>query len=389
MTYTDGLSGVLAEIGQIQAALSCLPQLAQPGDFESFLAMASALPDEGGPVTSAPGSATIGWPLEEGLPVSPQLTTAGSVSDAPQGTYESAALGLSPGAPALASPQAALAGSQGLGQQVVAEAERYLGTPYRWGGTDPSQGLDCSGLVQDVFANLGIHLPRTSQEQAQVGTPVPSLADAQPGDLVFFPGSDGTAAAPGHVGIYIGNGQMIDAPYTGARVRVDPVGSPTAIRRVIGGQAALGLSAGSASSAPAPGLSGYGLSGYGLSGYGPVFAQAAARTGVPQDLLAALASTESGGQPGAVSRAGAEGLMQLMPATAAKLGANPFDPSQAINAAADLLSSYYQQFGSWPLALAAYNAGPAAVRSSGGIPPYPQTQAYVQSVLSRAGMEQP
>ena len=67
-----------------------------------------------------------------------------------------------------------------------------------------------------------------------MGTPVASLAEAQPGDLVFFPGSDGTAASPGHVGIYIGNGEMIDAPHTGTDVRVEPVGDPTAIRRVIG-----------------------------------------------------------------------------------------------------------------------------------------------------------
>ena len=106
--------------------------------------------------------------------------------------------------------------------------------PYLWGGTDPAQGVDCSGLVQDVFAKLGINLPRTSQEQAAAGVPVAGLADAQAGDLVFFPGSDGTAAAPGHVGIYIGNGEMIDAPHTGAQVRIDPVGDPTAIRRVTG-----------------------------------------------------------------------------------------------------------------------------------------------------------
>ena len=98
------------------------------------------------------------------------------------------------------------------GQDVVADAQKYLGVPYLWGGTDPAQGLDCSGLVQDVYSDVGISLPRTSQEQATVGTPVSSLAEAQPGDLVFFPGSDGTASAPGHVGIYIGNGEMIDAP---------------------------------------------------------------------------------------------------------------------------------------------------------------------------------
>jgi soluble lytic murein transglycosylase-like protein len=79
--------------------------------------------------------------------------------------------------------------------------------------------------------------------------------------------------------------------------------------------------------------------------------------------------------------------MQLMPSTAASLGVNPFNPSQAVNAAAQLLSNYHEQFGSWSLALAAYNAGPAAVQAYSGVPPYTQTQNYVQTVLSRAGME--
>ena len=116
----------------------------------------------------------------------------------------------------------------------MADAQKYMGVPYQWGGTNPAQGVDCSGLVQDVFGDLGVSLPRTSQEQATAGVAVPSLAAAQPGDLVFFPGTDGTASAPGHVGIYIGNDQMIDAPYSGATVRVDPVVDPTAIRRVSG-----------------------------------------------------------------------------------------------------------------------------------------------------------
>ncbi len=83
---------------------------------------------------------------------------------------------------------------------------------------------------------LGVQLPRTSEEQATVGTPVDSLADAQPGDLVFFAGSDGSASSPGHVGIYIGNGEMIDAPHTGTSVQVQAVSSAgpvVAIRQVL------------------------------------------------------------------------------------------------------------------------------------------------------------
>jgi hypothetical protein len=270
------------------------------------------------------------------------------------------------------------------GQEVVADAEKYLGVPYLWGGTDPTQGLDCSGLVQDVYADAGIALPRTSQEQATVGTPVSSLAEAQPGDLVFFPGSDGTAAAPGHVGIYIGNGMMIDAPHTGTDVRVEPVGEPTAIRRVAG-LGSTGVEA-PVTTDQSPSPDSAGATPGPSSAEDADFASAAATYGVPENLLKAVAGAESSFQPGAVSGAGAEGLMQLMPSVASSLGVNPFDPAQSIPAAAQLLSSYHDRFGSWPLALAAYNAGPGAVEEYSGIPPYAQTTAYVSSVLAAAGM---
>ena len=97
-------------------------------------------------------------------------------------------------------------------------------------------------------------------------------------------------------------------------------------------------------------------------------------------------AAESGFDPRAVSPAGAQGIAQLMPATARGLGVrDPFDPAQAIPAAARLLSGHVRAFGSVPLALAAYNAGPGAVRRYGGIPPYPETQAYVARVLALAG----
>jgi len=116
--------------------------------------------------------------------------------------------------------------------------------------------------------------------------------------------------------------------------------------------------------------------------YDSVFAAATSRYGLPVGLLQAVAGTESGGNPSAVSGAGAEGIMQMMPSVAAGLGVDPFDPSQAIPAAAGMLSSYLQRFGSVPLALAAYNAGPGAVETYGGIPPFPQTVDYVDKVES-------
>ncbi|WP_217913185.1 transglycosylase SLT domain-containing protein [Miltoncostaea marina] len=114
--------------------------------------------------------------------------------------------------------------------------------------------------------------------------------------------------------------------------------------------------------------------------------RAAMAHGLQPALLAALLRAESGFDPRAVSAAGARGIAQFMPATASGMGLrDPFDPAQAIPAAARLLAGHVRAFGSVPLALAAYNAGPGAVRRHGGVPPYPETQAYVARVLALAG----
>jgi cell wall-associated NlpC family hydrolase len=120
-------------------------------------------------------------------------------------------------------------------------AQRHLGVPYVWGGESPS-GFDCSGLVQYVYGQLGVDLPRTAAEQARVGQPVASLADARPGDLLAF------HDPVDHIGIYAGNGLMVVAPKTGDVVKVQAVyDEPTAIRRVLvsGGNGLAGLSFGS------------------------------------------------------------------------------------------------------------------------------------------------
>ena len=119
--------------------------------------------------------------------------------------------------------------------------------------------------------------------------------------------------------------------------------------------------------------------------YSDLFNAAGARHGVDPSLLAAVARAESGFNPNATSGAGAVGLMQIMPSTAQGLGVNPHDPAQAIDGAARILAGNLSKFGSVPLAVAAYNAGTGAVDKYGGIPPYPETQAYVRRVLSYAG----
>jgi len=114
--------------------------------------------------------------------------------------------------------------------------------------------------------------------------------------------------------------------------------------------------------------------------------QAAAHWGVSGALLAAQLEAESGFDPSAVSPAGAQGIAQFMPATAAAYGLrDPFDPREAIDAQAHLMSDLLRQFSDTSLALAAYNAGPGVVAGCTCVPPYPETQAYVARILALAG----
>jgi hypothetical protein len=256
------------------------------------------------------------------------------------------------------------------GADVVTAAKKYLGTPYLFGSTDPDRGLDCSALVQRAYRDLGIELPRTSREQARAGTKVDSLTDARPGDILAFD------SPVDHVAIYLGNNKMIAAPKPGDHVKIESVYErPTHIRRIVDAAALVNAAAALRPAA----LSGSAT----LSGvpYADMFVRAGAKHGVSPKLLAAVAKVESGYRPNAVSPAGAQGLMQLMPSTARGLGVHDaFDPEQAINGAAKLLAHNLKEFKSVPLALAAYNAGGGAVHRYGGIPPYAETQAYVPKV---------
>ncbi len=116
-------------------------------------------------------------------------------------------------APTLSAPTPAAAAA-------VSYALDQIGTPYRWGGETPGVGFDCSGLTQAAYAAGGVAIPRTSEAQWSALPHVP-LDALEPGDLVFFNPGEFITGLPGHVGIYIGSGEMVDAPHTGATVRIE------------------------------------------------------------------------------------------------------------------------------------------------------------------------
>lgn len=464
------LAAATARIGEIRARLGALGGTA-PAVTANGTAFASTLTQAlgtGGASDTSSGL-TSGLPtgLSSGLPtgLSTALTTALSAAG---GTGTSAAAG----------PTGAAAG-----EQAVALAKSYTGVPYLWGGTDPDKGLDCSGLVQLVFDRLGVDLPRTSAQQAKVGEKVGSLAQARPGDLVFF------GSPVHHVGVYAGDGMMVDAPRRGKTVglhkvwdgvtairRVTPeVAEPTAVAALSAGRAAGASSPGGASvtlpggasgsiddlltrlvrtaaATPSDGTPGTGTGtsaaasaaptaptvtttvnaliaaarGYGPGAPGGVMGsagehsvtvpaaggttatsgttaapatagapgagwrtqpyadlfEAAGRThGVDPALLSAMAKAESGYRASARSHAGATGLMQIMPGTARDLGVDASRPAEAVDGAARLVARYLEAYdGDVDKVLAAYNAGPGAVKRYGGVPPYSETQTYVRRV---------
>jgi cell wall-associated NlpC family hydrolase len=126
---------------------------------------------------------------------------------------------------------------------VVSIAMKYLGVPYQWGGASPKTGFDCSGLVLYVFAQLGVDLPHYAAAQYYSPDAIyVSPKRLQPGDLVFFTGADGTRKSPGHVGIYVDDGYIIDAPNTGSFVRIDSLSERWFADEFVGARRIVGAS---------------------------------------------------------------------------------------------------------------------------------------------------
>jgi cell wall-associated NlpC family hydrolase len=335
MPVPDGLSAVQSRIGTIQGTVDALSS----GRFAALLALSN--PSDGD------------W-----------ASTLASVESATSDVSDPSDADTS-GLDTTTSDSTTTGATQA--QTAVSQALSEVGVPYKWGGESTS-GFDCSGLVQYAYGKAGVTLPRVAADQAKQGVAV-TPANAQAGDLLFF------GSPVDHVGIYLGNGQMVDAPHTGANVRTESVNlsTCTAIRRVTTDSGAAAATSNWASNLPAAGKP-----------YAADIATAAAQTGVSPSLLAAVAWQESDFNASARSSAGALGIAQLMPATAAGLGVNALDPQQALVGAGKYLKDQLNTFGgNTSLALAAYNAGPGAVQRYGGIPPYAETQSYVKSVLAK------
>jgi NlpC/P60 family len=168
--------------------------------------------------------APVGTEIVVGLPAQPrprrQRRTRAS-ADSPLAIL--GFVGSVRGGPWLTAPVfASDVGGTSIGDKAAALAERYLGVPYVWGGASPSQGFDCSGLAMYVYAQLGIHLTHYTGAQYYEGASVPR-SELQPGDLVFF---EPSAAGPQHEGIYVGDGEFVQAPHTGDVVRISSLSDP-------------------------------------------------------------------------------------------------------------------------------------------------------------------
>ncbi|MEU1629140.1 NlpC/P60 family protein [Streptomyces sp. NPDC020096] len=190
----DQASAKLAELNRVRSALDDHKRTVQ-GKLAEAQRLLGSLP--------AAQQAAIGFgPAADNRTGSP-----GSDSDSGSGSGPAAG-----GAPGLAE----LGPLGGRATQAVAAARAAIGSPYAWGSTGPG-AFDCSGLMYWAYQHAGITLPRTSQEQMSAGRRVP-FGQARPGDLVIYR-SDAS-----HVGMYVGGGKIIHAPYPGARVRYDSVG---------------------------------------------------------------------------------------------------------------------------------------------------------------------
>jgi cell wall-associated NlpC family hydrolase len=117
-------------------------------------------------------------------------------------------------------------------EQVASHSQDFLGTPYRWGGNDLVNGIDCSGLVKKLYGEVGVSLPRTAAEQSMVGEPITRLENLRAGDRLYF--WDGRKGKVGHTGIYVGGGYFVHASNGHHQVVREPLGQAKWLRILVG-----------------------------------------------------------------------------------------------------------------------------------------------------------
>ena len=229
-------------IGRMQGIQSMIAELTRPAAAETSAAAAKAAAATSLATATATGtgdSASFTQALAAALGGN-STTDVASLTDS-LGLGTSLGLGGTTGlGSAAAAGAAALTGAQATGtvhtggaatgNDVVAVAKKYIGVPYVWGGTNPATGMDCSGFTQRVFKDLGVEIPRVVSDQMRQGTPVASLAEAKPGDLLVSFGGN-------HISIYLGNGKAIDAPVPGKTIQIrdawEQQSNLTSIRRIV------------------------------------------------------------------------------------------------------------------------------------------------------------
>jgi cell wall-associated NlpC family hydrolase len=228
-------------IGRMQGIQAMIAELTRPAAAESSAAsqkaaaassLATATDTDSGSFTQALAAALGGTgadasSLTGGLGLG---STPGIGSTTAAGTGALTGATALTGTAALAGTAAVRTGGAANGNDVVAVAKKYIGVPYVWGGTNPATGMDCSGFTQRVFKDLGVELPRVVSDQMRQGTPVASLAEAKPGDLLVSFGGN-------HISIYLGNGKAIDAPVPGKTIQIrdawEQQSNLTSIRRIV------------------------------------------------------------------------------------------------------------------------------------------------------------